>query len=330
MHRLSTLKRFMGLIGLVALLLVSLLWIPTPVSGQDPEDRPTIPPPSATPITPGTTPPTPIVTPSKTVVPPLPEPGSITSLSPSLHGTIINWGFRNEPNVPVRVSGVDWHLDTASDATGHYLFERLGNDVVWLNIILPDESNVKPLTTDVAVRPAIGRETVINLGVYEGSKALALPVSHTMEANTAQAQPGDRVTFTIHIKNNLIAPITHAQLTDYLPAGLGFVSADSDHGPVDHADDLVVARLGTIGPDDEATVTIITLVEPDGAESWTLTNRSSLLYRESIATQASATITVLAGQTNELPVTGIGLPLAALGLGALLLVARRLRTRSAQ
>lgn len=305
MRKLSTLERSMGLMGLVALLLAGLLWIPAPAAGQGPEDRPTIPPPDTT---------------------PLPGVGPTTNLPPSLHGTIINWGFRNEPNIPVRATGADWNLDTTSDATGYYLFERLGNDIIWLNVIPPEKSNARPLTTDVAVRPTTGEETVVNLGVYEGEEPLPLPVAHTMKASAAQTQPGDRVTFTIQVKNNLDTLITHAQLTDYLPAGLGFVSADSDHGSVDYADNLVVARLGALDPGDEVTVTIITLVEPNGAKSWELTNRSSLLYRESVATQASVTVSVSTEQTDELPVTGFGLPLTALGLATLLLVARRLRT----
>ena len=325
MRKLATLERSTGLMGLIALLLASMLLLPAPAAGQDPENRPTIQPPT---------------------VPP--QPGQIGKLLPSLHGTIINWGFRNEPNVMVRVSGADWHLDTTSDATGHYLFERLGNDVVWLDVVPPEGSNAKPLTTDVAVRPAVGDETVVNLGVYEGEAPLPLPIAHTMEASPAQALPGDGVTFTVHVKNNLETPITHAQLTNYLPTGLSFVSADSSHGPVEYADGLVVARLGTMGPSDEAEVTIITLVEPGSDESWELTNRSSLIYRESVVTQATAKVAVSltaavsdepSGEAPEsvpdespimLPVTGIGLPLAGVGLGAFLLAVRWLRTHSAR
>ena len=309
MHKFVTPKSCMALLGGVALLFTSLLWSPSPVAGQGPENRPTIAPPTAT---------------------PLPGSSTTTRLSPSLHGIIINWGFRNEPDVPVRVSGTDWHLDATSDVEGYYLFERLGNDVIWLNVVPDVEGNIKPLTSDVAVRPAPGVETIVNLGVYEGDEPLPLPLAHTMEASTTQAQPGDRVTFAIHVKNNLETPITRAQLTDYLPAGLGFVSADSDRGLVDYANGLVVAHLGTLDADDEVTVTIVTLVEPNGGESWELKNRSSFFYQESIATQAEVTVTVVAGPTGELPVTGVGLPLAAVGLGVLLLASRRLRTRPAR
>lgn len=305
MHKLSTLERSIGLLGLTALLLASLLWSPAPASGQEPEERPTLPPATATP-------------------PPI--PGSNTNLHPSLHGATINWGFRNEPGVVVQVSGVDWQMDATSDDTGYYFFERLGNDVILLNVVASETDKFKALTTDIAIRPLAGDETIVNLGVYEGKEPLPLPVTHSMEVSAAQVQPGDRVTFSIHVKNNLDTLITHAQLTDYLPAGLGFVSAESDHGSVDYADNLVVAKLGNLDPGSEATVTIVALAQPDGGESWELTNRSSLLYRESIATQATATITVVAGPTGELPVTGLGLPLAALGLSALLLAARKLRT----
>jgi uncharacterized repeat protein (TIGR01451 family) len=319
MRKLAMFERFLRLVGLVVLLLASVLWIPTPVVGQGPEDRPTIPPPTAT-----------------------SQPVRTNKLLPSLHGTIINWGFRREPTVLVQVNGTDWHLDTTSDAAGYYLFERLGNDVAWLNVVPHEGSNAKPLTTDVAVRPAAGDETVVNLGVYEGQEPLPLPVTHTMEASTAQARPGDRVTFTVHVKNNLRTPITHVQLTNHLPEGLSFVSADSNHGPVDCADRLVVARLGDIAPSDEAEVTIVTLVEPRSDETRELTNRSSLLYRESVVTQATVAVTVSGGPAGELPgavsdessavlpVTGTSLPLAGVGLGALLLALRGLRTHLAR
>ncbi len=311
MYKLPTLERFMGLVGLAALLFVSLLWIPAPVTGQGPEDRPTIAPPTATPG-------------------PLSGESVSSGAPPSLRGTVINWGFRDEPNIPVRLSGADWYLDAVSDAAGRYVFERLGNDVILLNVLPPEGSSAKSLTTDLAVRPAIGEETVVNPGLYEGDEPLPLPVNHTMEVSPSQAQPGDRVTFINHLKNNLDIPITHAQLTDYLPAGLGFVSAESDHGPVNHADNLVVAHLGTLDAGDEATVTIVALVDPDSSESWELTNRSSLLYRESVATQAQTTITIFGGQADELPVTGFGLPLTALGLGAIMVALRRLRTHAAR
>ncbi len=106
---------------------------------------------------------------------PTPGDGLSAGYPPSLHGTVINWGFRNEPGITMRVSGADWYLDTASDAAGHYVFECLGNDVVLLNVLPPEGSNAKPLTTDLAVRPAVGDETVVNLGVYEGDEPLPLP-----------------------------------------------------------------------------------------------------------------------------------------------------------
>jgi uncharacterized repeat protein (TIGR01451 family) len=307
MRKLFTLERFMGLVGLVALLLVGLLWSPTPAAGQEPEERPTIAPPTTT---------------------PLPGMGATGGLPASLSGTIINWGFRNEPDFPVQAGGTDWHLDTTSNAAGFYHFDGLSSNVVWLNVLPPEGSNAKALTADVVVRPVVGGETIVNLGIYEGDEPLPLPVGHTMTASAAQAQPGDRVTFTVWVKNNLDTPITHVQLTDYLPAGLGFVSAESNHGPADYADNLVTAQLGTLGSGDEAMVTVVTLVEPDGGESWELTNRSSLVYRESVATQASATVGVVGGPTGELPVTGAPMPLVAVGLGALVLIARRLRTHS--
>jgi len=80
------------------------------------------------------------------------------------------------------------------------------------------------------------------------------------------------------VKNKLDTRITHAQLTDHLPTGLSFVSAESDHDSVDYADNLVVAHLGNLDPGDEVKVTVVALVEPDGGESWELTNRSSLLF----------------------------------------------------
>jgi uncharacterized repeat protein (TIGR01451 family) len=307
MCKLFTLERFIGLIGLVALLFVGLLWNPAPVAGQEPEERPTIVPPTTT---------------------PLPGMGASSGQPPSLSGTVINWGFRNEPNIPIQARGVDWRLDTTSNEAGFYRFDGLSSNVVWLNVVPPEGSNAKLLTTDVAVRPTIGVATIVNLGIYEGDEPLPLPVAHTMEASVTQAQPGDQVTFTIWVKNNLDTPITHAQLTDYLPAGLGFVSAESEHGPASYADNLVAADLGTLGSGDEATVTIVALVEPDGGESWELTNRSSLVYWESVATQASATLSVVGGPTGELPVTGAPMPLVAVGLGALVLIARRLRTHS--
>jgi uncharacterized repeat protein (TIGR01451 family) len=162
-----------------------------------------------------------------------------------------------------------------------------------------------------------------------------------MKASTAQARPGDRVTFTVHVKNDLATPITHVQLTNYLPEGLSFVSADSNHGPVDCADKLVVARLGDIAPGDEAEVTLVTLVEPRSDETWELTSRSSLLYRESVVTQATVAVTVsgpsgeLPGAVSDessavLPVTGASFPLAGVWLGALLLALRGLRTHLAR
>jgi uncharacterized repeat protein (TIGR01451 family) len=305
MRKLSTVRRIAGLMAVAALLIVGLFGAPAPAAGQGPEDRPTVQPPTPTPL-----------------------PGLASAGLPSLQGTVINWGFRNEPDVTVRASGEDWHLDATSDATGYYLFESLGNDVIRLNLMPPKDSGYKPLTTDLAVRPVPGVETTVNLAFYAGEEALPLPVDHRMEASATEVLPGDKVTFTMQVRNNLEAPMTHVQFTDYLPQGLGFVRAESDHGPLTYADRLVVARLETLEPGEEATVTLVTLVEPLDGESWELVNRSSLFYRESVATQASVTLTVSDGSADELPVTGAGLPAVAVGLGALLVIARQLRTRT--
>jgi len=329
--------------AVVALLAAALLCLSAGLSTPDPavaQPRPTL-----TPTTSSTQ----------------PGPTALPSAAPceSICGQVINLENNGgEPAQSVRFSGAGWSVETTSDGNGNYAYGRLGTEVGLLNLVVPEGSDLHPVTTDIAIAPVPGWPIVVNLGAYRTSWRGPLLVP-TAWASPSWVRPGGQVTFTVRVENRLPTKISGVMVTDLLPGGLALIGVTSDRGDTSRAGNYGAAFIGDLGPGETATVLLIADVDDD-APSGTVRNRVSLIYREHAAGQAVASVTVgwtppatptseAEGRTTAsatpastptpgtlpvtgpsfLPVTGYGLTAVGVGLafGATALLARHIRQR---
>jgi len=263
----------------------------------------------------------------------------------TIHGLVVNWGYQNEPYAKVRLRGGGWDLETTSDDNGYYSFQGLGEGIAFLSPILPEGSALKPMTTDLALRPKGSGQLVVNLGLYTGPAAPTLPVEMSMSVEPKVAGPGSVVVYTIRATNRLAHGISQVLVTDYLPTGLVPVEATVSHSTVETWNNLVIADIGEMAVGDTAVVIIEARIEDNDLAGTVVQNRASFIYAESVAAQAMASLTIggarptarPAAETptvtttpeppGDLPVTGFGLPVAGLLFALSILIARRLRPR---
>ncbi len=240
---------------------------------------------------------------------------------------MVNWNYHNEPRARVSLRGGGWTLETSSDDNGYYYFKGLGIDNVFLNLALPEDSGLTPITTDLALRTKGTGQIVVNLGFYPAEPATpaSLPVDISMSVKPESAGQGDTVLYTIHITNRLPHGISQVLVTDCLPEGLIPVRATFLRttptsvslltgtpllgpsavipGPLTPTPtplppateiwgNLVIAEIGEMGAGETAVVIIEAGVKPDVAPGTVIQNRASCIYAESVAVQARVPLAI--------------------------------------
>jgi uncharacterized repeat protein (TIGR01451 family) len=229
------------------------------------------------------------------------EPGELPGTT--IHGLVVNWGYQNEPYVKVRLEGEGWDLETTSDDNGYYYFKGLSSDTVLLNLALPEDSDLTPLITDLALRPKGIGQLVVNLGLYAGSTTPTLPVEMSMSVEPEVVGPGSVVVYTIRATNRLAHGISQVLVTDYLPAGLVPIEATVSHSTVEIWDNLVIADVGEMAVGDTAVITIEARVEDNVVPGTVIHNRVSFIYAESVTAQAQASLTIGGARPVGTPVS---------------------------
>ncbi len=313
----------------------------------------------------GSSPPPQGGTPHPTLPPaPGPLPGGPEGAVPSgaqcagLRGTVINWGFQNEPGITLRLGNGDWQMAQITSTDGSYQFGPLGEGVAFLKFDLPPTvaETLRPMADDVAIRLRCDFDIVANPGLYSSSDRPDPPATLTMGVSQATLLPGGTATFYLTLKNGMPHPISHVFVTDYLPAGLTVTGVTATLGTVEVLNErMVTLDIGELPQGGQETIQIAVKADRALANGTRLKNTASLLYAESAADQAWVTLTVgsggavaaketptvppptpvaeqTPGPSNELlPVTGVGttaaVPVVGIGLAIVLLGARRLRNR---
>jgi uncharacterized repeat protein (TIGR01451 family) len=306
--------------------------------------------------------PTPTHTPT-TGPPPTPAPASPPS-EPSrkrneplcIRGKVTIWGYRDEALATVSFTRPDGTvLETLSNVHGEYEFYAIDEQVGAINIE-GDWPGHQMLTDDIVVRPHCNDTVYAWLGLYSGPTFPEMPVSVALSFTPETPKTGDTITLRAEVFNHMEVPITEVRLTDYMGQELAFVGAGGA-GQAEHTDGLVTVKLDRLEPGASTWVTINAQIDPNLAADASFLNRVSVLYRESLAVQATAeinlggeaqpakeaaqpaavTVTTSEESSEEhLPVTGVvmsaaGWMIRLLGMGllALLVVAgwRRARRR---
>lgn len=280
---------------LIALFLLT-TWFAQPVIGVTPpgqDERPTLPPP---PGPPGD----------------VPDAGGDVAAGSctGLRGTVINWGYQNEPGVSVRLSDGGWEVTGITSTDGRYQFGPLGQGVAFLSMDLsPKQADIlRPMADDVAIRLRCDFDVIANLGLYSSPDRPDPPAILTMKVSKLVLLPGQTVTFYLMLENGMSHAISHVFVTDYLPEGLTVTDVAATAGTVEVLNErMVTVALGELSQGGQVTVQIVAQADPALAYGTRLRNTASLLYAESAADQAWVTLEV--GSTaGEAAVTPTPLP----------------------
>lgn len=204
----------------------------------------------------------------------------------NVYGLVINWGYRNEPKVPVTFSGPGWQTQKWTDDNGHYASDCLGEGLALLNPVSPPW--LQPMTADVAVRLGYRQAFEVNLGLYGGGIAPIPEIAPVMATNTTLVRPGDFITYTIQVTNTLSAGRTMGEVmvTDLLPEVLAPITATTSLGQVEWWGNLLTVDIGTLPSGQAATILATTRVRAEGLLLTEITNRASLLHTGHVATQS--------------------------------------------
>lgn len=292
-----------------------------------------------------------IGTPRPTLTPII-EPPSSSGQPARLHGSIFDWGQGFMPaGVNVSLRGDGWEIWSQTDESGQYHFYSVGNEVAVMNVIIPENRpDLRALTLDAPVRVNAAGELIVNLALYPQGLTPDAIVHARMSASTAQAGPGDAVSFEIVVENVWDDGIHQVIVADMLPGGLTYVQASASQGEVVWDRGLLWVTLGSLGAGESATVRVEATVNENALDAAQIINRATVYNSENTAIQTQAALDVLAPAVKAaaepeeppveetvadpdappvelLPVTGIKtvLPLAVLALIGLLVGAWYLR-----
>lgn len=206
-----------------------------------------------------------------------------------------------------------------SSADGSYQFGGLGEGIAFLSADLPPEqaATLRPMADNVAVRLRCDLDVVANLGLYSSPQRPNPPATVTMTVSRQVLLPGQGAVFYLTLKNGMAHAISHVFLTDYLPDGLTVAEVTSSLGSVEVLNGrMVTVYVEELAQGAEATIQISVQADPALAYGTSLKNTATLLYAESAADQAWATLAIGAAAEaalipTTLPVSGTPTPAAA-------------------
>ena len=260
-----------------------------------------------------------------------PPPAGVTAASthpPRLHGAVLNWGQGNMPGVKVVLHGDGWEIPVETDANGEYRFQDIGNEVAFLNVVVPEgRDDLLPLTSDLPVRVKVDQDLIVNLALYAKGITPETLLRLQVTPSSGEAERGGNVSFTITVLNTWDRGVNQVIVADYLPPGLEYVQATTSQGEVEWDSGLVWATLGPMPAGGTATVTIVARVSDEASDSSEIVNRVAAYHSDNVAVQSEATIKVVTKANGVLPVTGLSsiLPAAGVLLAGLLFGIRRVR-----
>jgi uncharacterized repeat protein (TIGR01451 family) len=295
------------LVGILLFGLLALSWLALPVQGSVPPQQgtphPTLPPTSGPPGPAG---------PGSGAA-----GGAVTAdHCAGLRGTVVNWGFQDEPGVTLRLGDGGWELVQITSTDGRYGFGSLGEGIAFLKIDLTagQAKTLHPMVGDIAIRLRCDLDIIANLGLYSSSQRPALPATLAMRVAPSAVLPGKTVTFYLTLKNGMSNPISHVLVTDYLPDGLKVTNVVVSRGAVEVLNGrMVTVAVGDVPQGGTETIQIVAQADPALADGTRLKNTASLLYAESVADQAAVTLVVGRGQAGVANPSTAQTPPAAAG-----------------
>jgi hypothetical protein len=239
--------------------------------------------------------------------------GSTGTACASVAGQVINWGFGGEGGVTTNLSASSWQVSTISASDGNYGYGGLGVGVATLHVSLaPSQAeNLQPHIQDASIYLNCNYPVIANIALA-GSPDIEPPVTLDMSVPN-RLIPGQNSQIRLVVTNDLPNEITNVILTNLMPPGLIALDVAAASIPPENAvivdggidGQLVAVFLDRVPASAEANVIMTVTTTEDIASNTQFNNTATLFYRESVAVQASAELTI--GQ-RELDVPVVSTP----------------------
>jgi uncharacterized repeat protein (TIGR01451 family) len=203
--------------------------------------------------------------------------------------------------VKVVLRGNGWEIPVETDEFGEYRFDYIGNEVAFLDAVIP--SNRPDLylpTTHLPVRTRVDGSLIVNIAFYPKGVTPGSLIQIDMTSSATEVAQDENVSFTITVTNHWYKGVNQVVVADYLPEGLTYVHATSSQGQVTWDRGLVWAPLGYLAAGRSATVTILATVNHDVRRGTTILNRATAYHGENVAVQREVPVKVV-GAANDVP-----------------------------
>jgi uncharacterized repeat protein (TIGR01451 family) len=198
-------------------------------------------------------------------------------------GATASWGTTY---AGVGTSNLWLRLTRSGDAFAGYWSS---NGLDWTSFASATQTMPAETYLGLAVTCHTNFSSLLVTGAFSGfnlAQAVA-DVGLSMTAVPAAVLPGGNVTYALLVTNQGPAAVGQATVTDVLPAGAGFVSANSSQGTCSEAGGVVTCSLGALSAGASATVTIVVTADGPGP----LVNTASLVVNVSDPNEADNTAT---------------------------------------
>jgi uncharacterized repeat protein (TIGR01451 family) len=161
----------------------------------------------------------------------------------------------------------------------------------FVEIVSPTQvsATVPPNATTGPVRVGTPSGTAVSLETFFVGMASDLSIAASTSPDSVK--PGDRLTYTIIVRNQGPTNASNVTLTDSLPAGVDLFFASSNQGNCGESNHVVTCNLGTLTSADVVTVKLITTV----TATTVLTNTASVTATEFDPDTANNSTIVLTG-----------------------------------
>lgn len=252
-----------------------------------------------------------------------------TGFLAQLEGFVWENGDPQKPlsGVTVRYTSSGVSVDATTDKRGYWKLLNLGPDAGVFDLA---DNRWQSGTGGVILQPPPARKLQANLAALPRGGVLASKVTLSSSASPSYAAAGQKVTFTLKVTNGTQVAISGLTLGDQLPEGMTVAGVTTSRGDVvGQSANVVTVDLNSLAAGDSATVAIVAQVGQNAKP--VSANRLTVFYGEgpAVGNQGAAGSSVL----QALPVTGLGLPIAAIAvvvvLAVIVFVARRLRAKPA-
>jgi uncharacterized repeat protein (TIGR01451 family) len=204
-------------------------------------------------------------------------PGSTTgatSADPSVSGQILTW---TDPFAVPAGESISLHFGvTVSSTSGDYLNEATGAATGF---------TVAPTGLTAQITVTAGGDSDLAITKADAPDPVAL---------------GGTLTYTLTVTNNGPDPSTDSTVTDTLPAGVTFVSANPSQGTCSQAAGTVTCTLGSLAVGASATIQIVATVDASALSPLSDTATVTGVETDPVAANNSATAETMISPPTEL------------------------------